>query len=370
VASIAVAGVAKTFPNGHAAVRGVSLDIADGEFVVLVGPSGCGKSTLLRLIAGLESPSSGAIRIGGEDVTALPPQRRDLAMVFQSYALYPHLTVRENLAFGLRARKLPSATASARVREVARSLGIDELLDRRPSALSGGQRQRVALGRALVREPRAFLLDEPLSNLDPALRASTRAELSMLHRRLGATMVYVTHDQEEAMTLGSRIAVMRAGGIEQLGRPVEVYERPLNPFVARFIGSPEMNLFDGHIALEAGTVALRTGRLTMGLPAGLVDSLRLAPGQPIVAGVRPHDLEITDERPDLEGRVEVIEPLGSTTLVHVQVEDEPRRLIRVTLSPETRIAVDEPLRLRVRSGRLHVFDGASRIRIEQARPAP
>jgi multiple sugar transport system ATP-binding protein len=223
MATIALQGVSKIFPNGHAAVRDVTLDIDDGELLVLVGPSGCGKSTVLRLIAGLETASGGRIMIGRQDVTEVAPQQRDLAMVFQNYALYPHKSVRENLAFALEVRKMPAAQIEERVRAAATGLGIESLLDRKPAQLSGGQRQRVALGRAIVREPRAFLLDEPLSNLDPLLRAGTRAELALLHRRLGATIVYVTHDQEEAMTLATRMAVMNGGVIEQVAAPLEIF---------------------------------------------------------------------------------------------------------------------------------------------------
>ncbi len=238
MASITLDRVSKIYPNGQVAARDLTLEVADGELVVLVGPSGSGKSTVLRLIAGLETPTAGHIFIDGRDVTDVPPQRRDLAMVFQSYALYPHKSVRENLAFGLRVRRVAAAQIDARVRATAAALGIEALLDRKPAQLSGGQRQRVALGRAIVREPRAFLLDEPLSNLDPILRAGTRAELALLHRRLAATMVYVTHDQEEAMTLGTRVAVMRDGIIEQVAPALEVFRRPANVFVAGFVGSP------------------------------------------------------------------------------------------------------------------------------------
>ncbi|MDH4065820.1 MAG: ATP-binding cassette domain-containing protein, partial [Acidobacteriota bacterium] len=240
MASISLQRVGKVYPNGHVAVRDLTIDIADGELLVLVGPSGSGKSTVLRLIAGLEALTAGRIVIGERDVTDVPPQQRDLAMVFQNYALYPHKSVGENLSFGLRVRGTERSVIDERVARTAASLGIETLLDRRPAQLSGGQRQRVALGRAIVREPRAFLLDEPLSNLDPLLRVGTRAELALLHRRLGATMVYVTHDQEEAMTLGTRIAVMNEGLIEQVAPPLETFERPATAFVARFVGSPAM----------------------------------------------------------------------------------------------------------------------------------
>ena len=248
MSGISLDEVTKVYPNGVKAVDELSLDIAEGEFCVLVGPSGCGKSTLLRMIAGLEDVTYGDISIGGVDVTEMPPQERDIAMVFQNYALYPHMTVRQNLAFGLKLQKLPKAEWRRRVEEVAKTLGLDELLDRKPSALSGGQRQRVAMGRAIVREPKAFLMDEPLSNLDAKLRVSMRAELARLHERLGVTTVYVTHDQVEAMTLGQRVAVLRDGLLQQFDTPQNLFHHPVNLFVAAFIGSPAMNLIDAEVA--------------------------------------------------------------------------------------------------------------------------
>src|ERR687894_2286271 len=247
MASVRLEGVTKTYPNGHVAAKGLDLEIRDGEFMVLVGPSGCGKSTALRMIAGLETPTGGRIMIGDRDVTALQPQDRDIAMVFQTYALYPHMTVGENLAFGLRMRGTAKDAIEPRVKEAARALGLEAVLGRRPAQLSGGQRQRVALGRAIVREPKVFLFDEPLSNLDAKLRVETRAKLARLHRRLGATVVYVTHDQEEALTLGNRIAVMRDGFLQQVAPPMELYRRPANRFVAGFVGSPGMNFLPGTI---------------------------------------------------------------------------------------------------------------------------
>ena len=255
MASVRLEGVAKTYPNGHVAAQGLDLEIADGEFMVLVGPSGCGKSTALRMIAGLETPTAGRILIGDQDVTALPPQERDIAMVFQTYALYPHMTVRENLAFGLRMRGAAPDVIDQRVEEAARALGLEPVLARKPAQLSGGQRQRVALGRAIVREPKVFLFDEPLSNLDAKLRVETRAELARLHRRLGATVVYVTHDQEEAMTLGWRVAVMRDGFLQQVAPPMELYRQPANRFVAGFVGSPGMNFLPGDLPGDVGPAA-------------------------------------------------------------------------------------------------------------------
>jgi len=334
MASISLQAVSKRFAAGVAAVANLDLEIAHGELLVLVGPSGSGKSTVLRLIAGLDAPTSGRILIDGGDVTSVPPQQRDLAMVFQSYALYPHKTVRENLAFGLQMRHVDPARIEERVREVAKSLGIESLLERRPAALSGGQRQRVALGRAIVRSPKAFLLDEPLSNLDPVLRIETRAELTLLHRRLGATMVYVTHDQEEAMTLGSRIAVMRDGALEQVAAPMDLYDRPANTFVASFIGSPAMNIWPG--------------------------SMFRTQGEPALVGVRPHDIELTPlDAGDATGRVEILEPLGPTTLVHVRIDETPQSLARIVVQASPRIAIGDRVGLRLRRNRLHVFDEKS-----------
>src|SRR5438874_10204511 len=269
MANITLENVSKIFPGGIVAVDDVTLEIADGEFVVLVGPSGCGKSTLLRMIAGLEEVSGGRISIGGQDVTDLAPRSRDIAMVFQSYALYPHMTVRQNIGYGLKVRRAPKDEARRRVAEVAELLGLEDLLDRRPAHLSGGQRQRVAMGRAIVREPKAFLMDEPLSNLDAKLRVGMRASLAQLHSRLGVTTVYVTHDQTEAMTLGQRVAVMRDGRILQIDAPQRLYEEPRDLFVAAFIGSPAMNLVEatmsnGEVSFGQYRVPLDPGRRPAG----------------------------------------------------------------------------------------------------------
>src|SRR5690242_8351859 len=263
VAEIVLDNVSKVFSGGVTAVDDVSLEIGSGEFLVLVGPSGCGKSTLLRMIAGLERLSDGTITIDGRDVTDLPPRSRDVAMVFQSYALYPHMSVRENLGYGLRVRKTPKKDAERRVAEVAKLLGLEEMLDRKPAALSGGQRQRVAMGRAIVREPKAFLMDEPLSNLDAKLRVSMRASLAKLHERLGVTTLYVTHDQVEAMTLGQRVAVLRDGTLQQFDTPHNLFHRPANLFVAAFIGSPSMNLVDARVCGDC----VRFADLELALPA-------------------------------------------------------------------------------------------------------
>jgi multiple sugar transport system ATP-binding protein len=314
--SIAVERVTKIFANQRVAVRDVGIDVADGELLVLVGPSGCGKSTILRLIAGLESPTSGRILIDGRDMTGVPPNARDLAMVFQSYALYPHKTVAENLAFGLRMRGAESAAIEGRVRAAARALQIEALLDLRPDQLSGGQRQRVALGRAIVREPRAFLLDEPLSNLDPQLRVDTRAELAQLHRRLGATMIHVTHDQEEAMTLGGRIAVLRDGAVEQIGAPLEVYQQPANLFVATFVGSPRMNLLDVTVASRDGGPPMICGSgFSLDAPAhGSVVGARL------VLGIRPRDVSfVAADDADAIAEITLVEPIGHEAIVRARL---------------------------------------------------
>ena len=324
--------VTKVYADDVKAVDEVDLEIHDGEFVVLVGPSGCGKSTLLRMIAGLEDITDGSISIGDVDVTDKPPQKRDIAMVFQNYALYPHMTVRENLAYGLRLRKLPKAEWTRRVDETARTLGLDELLDRKPSALSGGQRQRVAMGRAIVREPKAFLMDEPLSNLDAKLRVSMRAELARLHERLGVTTVYVTHDQVEAMTLGQRVAVLRDGLLQQVDTPQNLFHRPANLFVAAFIGSPSMNLVDADV--EDGRVSFAD--VSFPLPdayaaAGVKGRL--------ILGIRPTDFEhaTTAEAalPRVRVKPEVVEDLGSEQHVIFTV-DAPRVTVEAV-----RAAADE-----------------------------
>jgi ABC-type sugar transport system ATPase subunit len=297
--------------------------------------------------------------IAGEDVTALPPQRRDLAMVFQSYALYPHLRVRDNLGFPLRMHGVPPQEIRERVQRTAVALGIEPLLDRRPGELSGGQRQRVALGRAMVREPRAFLFDEPLSNLDPALRAGTRAELALLHRRLDATMVYVTHDQEEAMTLGTRVAVMRHGAVEQLAPPLAVFERPANAFVARFIGSPQMNLLPGRLSAGARGVRAECGSVSCTIDD---DAIRMPSSPDILLGIRPHDMELAPaDSADASGSIEIVERLGAATLIHVRIA--PATLLRALVPADAPVGVDQIIGLRIRSSRVHVFDRAGEARL-------
>ncbi len=375
MAEIDLDRVSKVFPGGVAAVDDVSLRIEDGEFIALVGPSGCGKSTLLRSIAGLEEISTGEIRIGGRDVTDLAPRHRDIAMVFQSYALYPHMSVRQNLGYGLKVRRMPKAETARRVEEVAAMLGLDELLDRRPAQLSGGQRQRVAMGRAIVRQPQAFLMDEPLSNLDAKLRVGMRASLAQLHQQLGVTTVYVTHDQVEAMTLGQRVAVMRDGKILQVDAPQRLYEEPKDVFVAGFIGSPAMNLveaeLDGdHVVVGAHRIPLAAGRR----PA-------TASGR-VVLGIRPEAFEdgafAARDLPTLDVTVTVLEELGSDAHVFFRVDARPAgagvvtaadedaalvveegALLTARVDPRTAARVGEQLTLALDPLRLHFFDAAT-----------
>jgi multiple sugar transport system ATP-binding protein len=317
VAEIELAGVSKDY-GAVRAVDDVSLTIADGEFLVLVGPSGCGKSTLLRMLAGLEDVTEGEVRIGGRDVTDLSPRKRDIAMVFQTYALYPHLSVRSNIGYGLKTRRVPKDEIARRVADVAELLGLTDLLDRRPAQLSGGQRQRVAMGRAIVRQPQAFLLDEPLSNLDAKLRVSMRASLAQLHQQLGVTTVYVTHDQTEAMTLGQRVAVMRDGQIRQVAAPKVLYDQPDDLFIAAFIGSPAMNLVDATIDGDE----VRFGQYRIPLR----DARPLGAGERVVLGLRPEafeDARFAQGLPTISARVEVLEELGSDAHIFFVVDAPP-----------------------------------------------
>jgi multiple sugar transport system ATP-binding protein len=365
MASVEIENLHKTYPNGHAAVRGVDLSIRDGELLVLVGPSGCGKSTMLRLVAGLETPTAGRVRIGEEDVTDRPPQERDVAMVFQSYALYPHKTVRENLAFGLRVRRVAPGVIAERVGAAARALGLEPFLDRLPAHLSGGQRQRVALGRAIVREPRVFLLDEPLSNLDAQLRVETRAELIRLRRRLGTTMLYVTHDQEEAMTLGDRIAVLREGLVEQVAEPLEVYRRPATVFVARFVGSPAMNLFRARVAGDGGQAVIVAKHFRLPIPP----RFRVREGaEDIVLGIRPAEVALVSEaEADVVARVDVVETLGGDCLVHGLLGDDPEaEEVRWVAPAEKAGAARATIGLRLAPRSLHLFDAASGGRLAES----
>jgi multiple sugar transport system ATP-binding protein len=374
MAQIELENVSKVFAGDVVALDDVSLRIEDGEFIALVGPSGCGKSTLLRSLAGLEEVTSGTISIDGQDVTDLAPRQRDVAMVFQSYALYPHMTVRQNLGYGLKVRRTPRAETRTRVDEVARMLGLAELLERKPGQLSGGQRQRVAMGRAIVREPKAFLMDEPLSNLDAKLRVGMRASLAQLHRQLATTTVYVTHDQVEAMTLGQRVAVMRDGRILQVDAPQRLYEQPRDLFVAGFIGSPAMNLVDA--VIEGDEVAF--GQFRVPLARGR----RPRPGSParVVLGIRPESFEDAvfagRELPTIDVAVVVLEELGSDAHVFFPVaapritpeaieaegEDDPtlvvdeHALLNARVDSRTAAVVGETMRLAVDPNRFHFFD--------------
>ena len=391
MAEIDLRHVTKTFAGDVVAVNDVSLTIADGEFIALVGPSGCGKSTLLRAIAGLEEVTAGEIAIGGRDVTDLAPRQRDIAMVFQSYALYPHMSVRQNLGYGLRVRRTPKAEIRKRVDEIAELLGLTELLERKPAQLSGGQRQRVAMGRAIAREPQAFLMDEPLSNLDAKLRVGMRASLAQLHQRLGVTTVYVTHDQVEAMTLGQRVAVMKDGRILQVDAPQTLYERPRDLFVAGFIGSPAMNLVDARI--DGTDVVLGQFRVPLDWSRrpGVSGSDR------VVVGIRPETFEdaafAPSGLPTIDVDVVVLEELGSDAHVFFRVDatrivtgtvedeedegaelvgDEEGSLLNARVDPRTRARVGESLRLAVDPARFHFFDpvaGSSLLPADVAEPA-
>ncbi|MFN8522650.1 MAG: sn-glycerol-3-phosphate ABC transporter ATP-binding protein UgpC [Chloroflexota bacterium] len=341
------------------AVNDLTIQIHDKEFLVLVGPSGCGKSTALRLIAGLEEATAGDIYIGDRRVNDVAPKDRDIAMVFQSYALYPHMTVYDNLAFGLKLRKTPKAEIDRRVKEAADILGLANLLKRKPKQLSGGQRQRVALGRAIVREPLVFLMDEPLSNLDAKLRVQTRAELIKLHQRLQTTVIYVTHDQVEAMTMGHRIAVMRDGILQQLDTPQTLYDRPANMFVAGFIGSPAMNFFDGKLGGSESEMHVENGTLKLPVPGGKTNQLKAALGRDVSFGIRPEDIHHTSERPNAPAsqrasvEVEVVEPLGSEQFVYLRAgsaEFTARMPARATVTP------GEKLDVVFDTDKMHVFD--------------
>ncbi|WP_332711351.1 ABC transporter ATP-binding protein [Pelagibacterium mangrovi] len=349
MAGIRLEGLVKRYGK-VTAVHGIDLDIADGEFVVFVGPSGCGKSTTLRMIAGLEEISGGALRIGDTVVNQYEPKQRNIAMVFQNYAIYPHMTVGQNIGFGLYTSKLPKAEKQKRIVEAAKVLGLEDLLDRRPAALSGGQRQRVAIGRAMVRDPAAFLFDEPLSNLDAQLRSQMRIEIKRLHQRLGTTIVYVTHDQIEAMTMADRIVVMRDGRILQVGTPTELYENPVDVFTARFIGSPSMNLVPG--AIDSGGITAG-GAKVRGMPA------QTGSGK-LLVGVRPHDLLVGEAPGDaalaLTGKITAVEPLGSETLVHLDVAGAPA----IATAPGKMVpAVDSTVTAWAAPGSLYLFDAES-----------
>jgi multiple sugar transport system ATP-binding protein len=395
MAGITFDDVTKTYGDGYRAVSDLSLEVEDAEFVVLVGPSGCGKTTALRMIAGLEEISGGQIRIGERVVNNLPPGARDIAMVFQNYALYPHMTVAENIGFALRMRKVPKAEARRRIEETARIIGLVDHLDRKPGQLSGGQRQRVAMGRAIVREPQVFLMDEPLSNLDAKLRVQMRAEISRIQRQLEVTTVYVTHDQIEAMTMGDRVAVMRRGLLQQFDAPQHLYERPANLFVASFIGSPAMNVLEGSLERAGDGLLCQVGTTALPLPPEVLSArpaLAGSVGRPIAVGIRPEALR-EPGRSDgsdggrLRGRVQTVEALGPEQLVHVDIDAKPvlaedvleglvdieaagdlaeirtdtdgsgsRATVVARLDASARVRPDEPIELAVDLRHLHFFD--------------
>jgi multiple sugar transport system ATP-binding protein len=397
VAEVAYEGVWKVYDDGTEAVKDLNLDIGDGELLVIVGPSGCGKTTALRMLAGLEEISDGAIKIGDRVVNDLTPRDRDVAMVFQSYALYPHMTVAQNLAFGLKLRKLPKKEINERVQRAARILQIEEFLKRKPRQLSGGQRQRVAMGRAIVREPQAFLMDEPLSNLDAKLRVQMRAEIHQLQRRLGVTTLYVTHDQVEAMTMGDRVAVMNAGHLQQVDTPQVLYDQPLNEFVAGFIGSPSINLVEARLERSNGHLQAKMGEHLLAVDdqaARNRSELEKYVGRDVILGIRPEDFEdasIESDAPEdrrLKVKADLTEPLGAEVLVHFSTEatgvvpsaaaadvgedadvrlggngdgdEELATRLVARVSPKSRIAVGSDIELAVDTSRLYFFDPETR----------
>jgi len=361
MAEVRLKDVNKVYPGAVTAVSDFNMDIADGEFVVLVGPSGCGKSTTLRMVAGLEEITSGTITIGDRVVNDVPPKDRNIAMVFQNYALYPHMSVRDNMAFGLKLRRFPRSEIEERIGEAAKILGLEELLERRPKALSGGQRQRVAVGRAIVRKPAVFLFDEPLSNLDAKLRVQMRVEINQLHSRLGATMIYVTHDQVEAMTMGERIVVMNDGLVQQIADPISLYDNPANAFVAGFIGTPPMNFFGGGFRRRNGSMVFESKGLELPVAEKHRETVLAYGEKPATLGIRPEDIgsavaEQVENGPRIRAQVEVIEPMGSETLVYLRV-GETSFISRV--DAHRRLQVGEEATPAVFIDKVHFFDPES-----------
>jgi multiple sugar transport system ATP-binding protein len=359
MAQVTLDRIDKTYPGGVRAVSGLSLDIADGQLMVMVGPSGCGKTTTLRIVAGLERPSGGTISIGRQVVNDVPPRNRDVAMVFQNFALYPHKTVYENMAFGLRMRRVPRGEIDARIRQAAATLKLENLLDRRPRALSGGQQQRVALGRAMVRKPSVFLFDEPLSNLDARLRNQMRVEINRLHCELDATMFYVTHDQTEAMTLGQRIAVVDGGKIQQVADPISLYEEPVNRFVAGFVGTPPMNFVQGRLRDQDGRLVFTAkSGFVVPLPQSAQDGLKRFGGGPITLGIRPQHIQCTqvEGRPNdvpVVARVELVETLGVESFVYLDVGGETPIC---SAASHRHFRRGETLTALIRADKIHFFD--------------
>ena len=363
MSQVVIRNANKKYGEVHA-VKDVNLQIRDKEFIVFVGPSGCGKTTTLRMVAGLEAITSGDILIGDRVVNDLPPMDRDIAMVFQNYALYPHMSVYNNMAFGLKMRKFDRAEIGRRVQRASEILDIKELLDRKPRQLSGGQRQRVALGRAIVRDPKVFLFDEPLSNLDAKLRVQMRVELKKLHERLGTTAIYVTHDQVEAMTLGDRVVVMKDGWVQQVGEPLDLYNTPANKFVAGFIGSPAMNFANVTVAKSNGSLLAENRGLSIKLPDETAQRLRGRGPRKVTLGIRPEDLTVAsaDDPADLcfDAVIEVIEQLGSEIILDMKVGEG---MMVASVEPTVRVKVHDKLRLAMRPSRLHVFDAETEAAI-------
>ncbi len=361
MASLSLQHINKTYPNGFEAVKDFNLEIGDKEFIIFVGPSGCGKSTTLRMIAGLEEISSGTLKIGDRVVNDVEPKDRDIAMVFQSYALYPHMTVYDNMAFSLKLRKVPKAEIDKMVREAAKILDLEKLLDRKPKALSGGQRQRVAMGRAIVRSPKVFLMDEPLSNLDAKLRVQMRTEISKLHQRLGATIIYVTHDQTEAMTLGTRIVVMKDGVVQQVDTPQNLYNQPGNLFVAGFIGSPQMNMVDATVEVKGSDVFLKVGRTaSIQLPAAKAKKLIDGGynGKTVIMGIRPENLsddpdEVKSKGAAIDAKIEVYELLGAEVFLYFTVEGAN---FTARVNPRTTLRTGDTAKFYIDVDKIHVFD--------------
>ena len=364
MASVVLDNVKKVYPGGVEAIKGISLSIANGSFTVLLGPSGCGKSTLLRMIAGLETITTGTCKIADRVVNGIEPAERDIAMVFQNYALYPHMSVYDNMAFGLKMRKFDRREIAERVKATADILGIQDYLKRKPRQLSGGQRQRVALGRAIVRHPRVFLFDEPLSNLDAKLRVQMRVELKKLHLRLGTTAIYVTHDQVEAMTLGDRVVVMKDGWVQQVGEPLELYNQPANKFVAGFIGSPAMNFATVTMTDGNGRVTAKNAGFEIEVPGSEAERLRPHVGQQLTMGIRPENLHVASDADPVgltfNSKIEVIEQLGSEILLDVRVGDGT---MVAAVDPTTRAKVEDTLRLAINPQRLHFFDAKTEMAI-------
>ena len=368
MASLSLKGIEKKYPNGFHAVKNFNLDIADKEFIIFVGPSGCGKSTTLRMIAGLEDITDGTLEIDGKVMNDVEPKDRDIAMVFQNYALYPHMTVYDNMAFGLKLRKVPKDEIDKKVREAARILDLDKLLDRKPKALSGGQRQRVAMGRAIVRNPKVFLMDEPLSNLDAKLRVQMRIEISKLHENLGATIIYVTHDQTEAMTLGTRIVVMKDGVIQQVDTPQNLYNTPCNLFVAGFIGSPQMNFMDAVVNVAGNDVTLSIGNHVLRVPENKKKALIDGGynGKTVVVGIRPEDVH---DDPDfiaanpgsvITSKIKVYELLGAEVFLYFDVEGTE---MTARVNPRTELRTGDDAKFALDMNRIHIFDKETELTI-------